>query len=258
MRRIVALILVPLIFFAAGTTHAADSPSAGVVQVFGCHLQDGKTPDNVWGLMDTLAAPSDGAGPTDAAFGLFVWAPYRGATEYDFVFGVLNSDLVMMAEGSSAYASSARGRADSQIWANTVSDCDSAIMTSTQLTDGAIGMTADRSVDAVVETFSCSINEGSNMGDVDDALTYWQSQLSKISSTALGDYEAYKWTPIRGGTGADFVFVGNSPTLQSWATSTSDYDSSSQGQAADERFFKHSSCTNQMWMGYWVVVPEQF
>ena len=257
MRRIFALMLVPLILL-AGTAQAADAPGAGVVQVFGCHLQEGKTPDNVWGLMDALAAPGDGAAPADPAFGLFVWAPYRGATEYDFVFGVLNTDLESMAAGSTAYASSMKGRADNQIWANTVSGCDSAIMATTQLTDGSIGMTADRSVDAVVETFSCTINDGSDMDDVDGALRYWQAQLPKIDSTVLGDYEAYKWTPLRGGTGSDFVFVGNAASLQAWATGTTDYGASSEGQAADERFYKHTSCTNQMWMGYWIVVPEQF
>ena len=257
MRKIVALTVLPLIFL-AGAAKAAEEASAGVVQVFGCHLQEGKTPDNVWGLMDALAAPGDGAGPTDPAFGLFLWAPYRGATEYDFVFGVLNSDLEAMAAASTSYANSARGRADNRIWADTVSSCDSAIMTSTQLADGSIGMEAGRSVDAVVETFSCAINDGSDMDDVDSALSYWQAQLPKIESTALNDYEAYKWTPIRGGTGSDFIFVGNAASLQSWATGTSDYDSSSEGQAADERFFNHSSCTNQMWMGYWIVVPEQF
>jgi hypothetical protein len=246
------------LIFLASTAQAADASPAGVVQVFGCHLQEGKTADNIWGLMDALAAPGDGAGPSDPAFGLFVWAPYRGATEYDFVFGVLNSDLEAMAEGSTTYAGSDKGRADNRIWADTVSGCDSAIMASTQLADGSIGMEADRSVDAVVETFSCTINDGSDMDDVDGALTYWQNQLAKIDSPALDDYEAFKWTPIRGGTGSDLVFVGNSPSLQSWASGTSAYDASSEGQAADERFFKHTSCSNQLWMGYWVVVPEQF
>ena len=257
MKKVVTAIASSLIFL-AGMAQAAEAPPAGIVQVFGCHLQDGKTADNIWGLMDALAAPGDGAGPEDPAFGLFVWAPYRGATEYDFIFGVLNSDLKTMAAGSTAYGGSAKGQADGRLWANTVTGCDSAIMASTQLTDGSIGMTADRSVDAVVETFSCTINDGSDMDDVDAALKFWQGQLPKIGSSALDDYEAYKWTPIRGGTGSDFVFVGNAASLEAWAAGVEAYDGSSEGQAADARFFRHSSCMNQLWMGYWVTVPQQF
>lgn len=257
MRKIVALTILSLTF-PVSYVQAADAPPATVVQVWGCHLQEGKTPANVWALMDALAAPDDGAGPTDPAFGMFLWGPYRGATEYDFVFGVINSDLETMAEGSTAYAGSARGRADGQIWANTVSDCDSVIVASEQLTEGAIGMTADRNVDAVVETFSCMINEGSDMDDVDDSLAYWQAQLPKIGSAVMNEYIGYKWTPIRGGRGEDFIFVGNSKSLQSWAKGTTDYEASAEGQAADERFFEHSTCTSQLWNGYWIVAPEQF
>jgi len=241
-----------------GNAQAEDATPGGIAQVFGCTLNEDQTIDNVWALMDALGSPGDVAAPPDPAFGIFLWAPFRGATPYDFVFGVLNSDLVSMAEGSTAYAASARGQSNGLRFASTVSDCDSVIMTVEELKEATIGMTADRSADATVETFSCTINEGSDMDDVNDALEYWNGQLTQIDSPALDSYGAILWTPYRGGTGSDFVFVGNSPDLKTWAEGSVAYDSSAAGQAADERFFKHSTCTNVMWNGYWIVVPEQF
>ncbi len=243
---------------AAAAVHAAPTP-AQVVQIFGCTLNDGQTADNVWGAMDALSANAAITENSDPAFGLFLWIPYRGATPYDFAFGVLSSDLNTMAAGSTAYAASA-GAAAFGARLGAMGDCVSAIMTSNQISEGknSIGMSADRTPDALVETFSCSINDGSDMDDVDDAVEFWQGQLGKVDSAALNDYQAYVWTAFRGGTGADFVWVGNSPDLGTWAKGESDWMNSSAGQAADERFAKVSTCTNQMWMGYWLVAPKEF
>ena len=242
---------------AAGAVHAAPPP-AQVVQIFGCTLNDGQTQDNVWALTDALTANAATQETPDAAFGLFLWVPYRGATPYDFAFGVLSSDLNSMAAGSASYAASA-GAAAIGARFQTLAGCDSAIMTSDQLSEGTIGMTGgDRTPDAVVETFSCSINDGSDMDDVDAATKFWQGQIGKIDSAALKNYQAYQWTPLRGGTGADFVWVGNYSDLANWAKGTSDYMNSAAGQAADARFERVSTCTSQMWMGYWLVAPKEF
>jgi hypothetical protein len=257
MRKIIALAIISLTFV-FGNAQAEDATPGGIAQVFGCTLQEGKSSDNIWSLMDSLARPGENDASTDPAFGIFFWAPYRSATPYDFVFGVLNSDLVAMAEGSVAYAASAKGQADGMQFENTVSDCDSVIVSVEELKEATIGMTADRTIDAVVETFSCSINEGSDMDDVHGSLDYWKAQLPKIDSAALDKYGALLWTPLRGGTGSDFIFVGNSPDLKTWAEGTMAYDASSAGQAADKRFFQHSTCTSAMWNGYWIVAPEQF
>lgn len=256
MNRLITIALA-LLVFAAGTVHAAPAP-AQVVQIFGCTLNEGQTQDNIWALADALAANSATQENPDDAFGMFVWIPYHGATPYDFAFGVLSSDLNSMAAGSISYQASA-GAAAIGARFQTLAGCDSAIMMSDQLSEGTIGMTAgDRTPDAVVETFSCMINDGSDMDDIDAATKFWQGQLGKIKSAALDDYQAYKWTPLRGGTGSDFVWVGNYSNLTNWAKGTSDYTNSAAGQAADERFAKVSSCTNQMWMGYWLVAPKEF
>ncbi len=238
--------------------HAAPPP-ATVAQVFGCHMKEGQSADNVWALMDGLRANATSRTIADAAFGLFVWVPYRGATEYDFVLGVLNADLNTMAAGSMDYVASAGFQALSARFQALTTGCDSAIMLTDQLSTGKIGMTdGDRTPDAVIETFSCKINAGSTMNQVNETIKFWQAQIPKIDSAALKDYQAYLWTPFRGGTGSDFVWVGNSPDLATWAKGSADYVNSAAGKAADARFDAVSTCTNQMWMGYWVLAPKSF
>ncbi len=241
-----------------GLLQAAEPPPAQVVQIFACNLAEGQTGDNVWALMDALRANNEAQarGPES---GLFVWVPYRGPAEYDFVLGVMSKDLNTMAADSLAYANSPGAAAIGQRF-QTLESCVSGIVMSEQISDGPISMTGgDRVADAVVETFSCKLNEGADMDDVDSAVKFWQGQVEKINSSALNDYLAYLWTPFRGNTGAsDFVWVGNAADLTAWAQGASDYASSAAGQAADERFAAITTCSNQMWMGYWVVAPSNF
>ena len=256
MKTLIATAFAVLAF--AATTVQAAPPPGQVVQIFGCTLNEDQNQDTIWALTDALRANSATQENPDAAFGMFVWIPYRGATPYDFAFGVLSSDLNSMAAGSVAYQASA-GSAAIGARFQTLAGCDSAIMTSDQISEGEIGMTAgDRIPDAVVETFSCDINDGSDMDDWDSAVKFYQAQVKKIDSAALNDYQAYQWTPFRGGTGADMVWVGNSPDLTTWAQGETDYANSAAGAAADERFADVSTCTNNLWMGYWLVVPEEF
>ena len=110
-----------------------------------------------------------------------------------------------MAAGSMAYQASA-GSAAIGARFQTLAGCDSAIMMSDQITEGKIGMTSgDRVPDAVVETFSCDINDGSDMDDWDSAVKFYQDQVGKIKSAALSQNQAYQWTPFRGGTVGDLA-----------------------------------------------------
>jgi hypothetical protein len=114
----------------------------------------------------------------------------------------------------------------------------------------------DRELDAVVETFGCTINEGSDKGDIDDAVDFWNKQVADLNSDALNSYEAYLWTPYRGGTGPmDFMWVGNYQDLATWAQGETDYNASEQGQAAEARFAQVSTCGSALWNGYWIVPP---
>jgi hypothetical protein len=242
-----------LLTLVAGTAHAIQPPGR-VVQAFACNLSPGQTMDDVWALMDALTANSKTMDSPDPANGMFVWMPYRGATPYDFVVGVISSDLEAMAAGSMAYQKSA-GAAAIRARFERFAGCDSGIMMSEQLSEATIGMSGgDRVPDAVVETFRCTINDGSDMGDVDKVVKYWQDQTQATAN----NYLAYMWTPLRGGTDADFFWVGNSPDLATWAKTTADYENSDVGQKINKRFQKVSTCTSQMWMGYWLVTPKDF
>lgn len=231
--------------------HAAEQ----VAQLFACKLQDGKTMENVWALADAFREGMSSLESSDEGSAAFLWTSFRGATPYDYIMGFTNSSLNEMVSGLSRYYSSGIGAGlDAQFGAT--GDCISAIMFSEQIKNGVIGNTGDRELDAVVETFGCTINKGSDMGDINDAAEYWLEQVAELNSEATNKYEAYLWTPYRGGTGEiDFMWVGNYPDHVAWAQGESDYYASKQGKAADARFNKISKCGSSLWNGYWIMPP---
>ena len=61
---------------------------------------------------------------------------------------------------------------------------------SEQIRNGTIGQTGDDQPDAVVETFACNINEGSDMEDVIAAEEYWRGRVDALNSPAVNQFEA--------------------------------------------------------------------
>ncbi len=112
----------------------------------------------------------------------------------------------------------------------------------------------------VVETFSCKYIDGKGAKDLDGAIKFWQAQVAKLNSADLNKYFGAVLTPIKGGSDADFFWLGGSPDLNTFARGQSDYASSEQGQAADARFAKMSRCTSNMYFSeqiYAGAPPEE-
>lgn len=250
MKILLTIAMLSLIAMFAAATQASQ-----VVQAFACTLNDGKSIDNVWALTDAYIANWSKLDQSDEGAGAFLWTPFRGASDYDYIIGFTNSSLNDMVTGLASYYDSGVGAPLDAQFAET-GDCISAIMMSDQIKNGTIGNTADRELDAVVELFACTIDKGSDMDDIEAAERYWRDQVADLGSEATNKFEAYRWVPYRGGTGqADFLWVGNYPDFATWAEGETVYQGSKQGKAADARLEKVSTCTSSMWMGYWVVPP---
>lgn len=225
------------------------------LQLFGCALNDGKSVEDVWSLAENFRAAMPKLNNQDEALGVFVWLPFRGASPYDYIWGVVNTDLLSMQQGLASYYESGVGAEFDQQFGAT-GDCISGIFNSHQVKEGQVGNTADRELDAVVELFGCTINDGSDMDDVHAATKNWQAQVKAINSKALNTYEGFMLTTYRGGTGqSDFIWLGTYPDMATWAQGETDYNGSKQGQDAEAKFAEVSRCTNGLWGGYWVVPP---
>ena len=237
---------------AAAGVHAQE---AQPIQVFACELKDGQTMDNVMSLAEAYRAAWPMMDVADEGSGAFLWTSFREGTPYDYIVGFINSSLVDLTNSLESYYGSGLGAGlDAQFQAT--GDCVSAVVFSEQIKNGNIGQTADDQPDAMVETFACTLNEGSDIDDVIAAEDYWRGRVEALNSPAVNQFEAYRWTHYRGGTGqSDFTWVGNYPDMATWAQGETDWLGSKEGQAADERIARVSTCVTGLWLGYWIVPP---
>ncbi len=120
-----------------------------------------------------------------------------------------------------------------------------------------VGQVQAEETPPIVETFSCSLNSGSDASDVQSAVDYWKQQVKKIDNEALNQYAAWMVTPIRSPLPYNFYWLGASPNLNTWADGGAAYAASSEGQAAQARFEKISTCTSQVWSSEQVMGPEE-
>lgn len=246
------LVTATILALCASGAYAQDTQP---IQIFACKLNHGKTMSNVMALAEAYRSAWPMLNNRDEGAGAFVWTSFREASPYDYIVGFINSSLKDMVAGLQNYYGSGLGAGLDARFTDT-GDCISAIVFSEQIKDGVIGQTADDQPDAVVETFSCNFNDDADMDDVVAAEEYWRNQVADLNSDAVNKFEAYRWTPYRGGTGqADFMWVGNYPDLDTWALGEEAYQASKQGQAADERLQKVSTCISGLWAGYWIVPP---
>ena len=94
----------------------------------------------------------------------------------------------------------------------------------------------------IIEGFGCTFLEGKGMDDLNDAVEFYQSTISRIKSPEFHKMGSVLWLPYRGSGGVDFVWINNNVTLSEWGKATAAYDSSKEGQAADAKFAEMSTC----------------
>ncbi|MCZ6460402.1 MAG: hypothetical protein O6766_13700 [Gammaproteobacteria bacterium] len=225
-----------------------------VLQLFACNFAEGKNVENLWETIDTLKSLDSGAASDEAA-GSFIWLPFRSGMGYDYIWGILNSDLKSMARGEEAFVSSGNARIMGPRFA-ALGDCISSINLTEPIKTGVIGTGEDRNSDAVVETFTCNHINGADMDDVRKATDFWKTQIDKMGSAAFESYDAVLMLPFRGGSGDwDWAWIGASPNLMNFAETSEDYLASAGGAAADARFAAISRCKSALWQGYWINTP---
>lgn len=238
---------------------AEDDAATGVLQLFTCSFAPGKTAENVWQVLEMAretSGPYDESDPAaDPGFGLFVWFPYRGSTGYDFVWGLTHTDLDAMMRGQMDWIAEGNQALMGPRF-EALGDCNATISMTEQIKAGELGIGEDRQLDAMVETFACTLTDGADMDDVRSATDFWSAQIDRIDSPQLDRYQANLVMPLRGQTGEwDFGWLGTSPDPMTWAEGLTDYLSSREGQAADDRFARISRCNSALWAGYWVMTP---
>jgi hypothetical protein len=238
---------------------AAEPPDNMLVQLYACNLSEGKNSEDMWSELNKFGAHLSTMqnSKVDRNSGSFVWIPMIGATSYDFVLGFAATDFASVGNGMSEYMSHPDTPARELSFERITDKCVSAVMQTQRLRMGApIGNKADGTPAGIVDTYQCTLNDRKDMDDVAKYNSEWVTTVDGMGEGAQ-QYGAQLWVPVLGGTGtSDYVFVGTTPDLKSYMNAYGTYLSSEEGLDLEAKGDKISTCLNNSWLGYWLVVPE--
>jgi len=235
---LIALCFVP-------TALAAGTP---IVEVFGCKLQAGKTMADFDRAAAAWAAQADKL-PANASYFAAVLKPYRGATTYDVVWIGSNPSMDDWAKaGVAGMASPSETAALAGIEA--VVSCGSGLFAETTLYDGLKEKPGD--VDAVIESFVCSVNPGKTMKDVD---AYDAALISASKALKLSTYSQYRYSPLYDARDVQVAYLIVNDDLEAFAKGFDVWMNSREGQAANAIAASALSCDAALWLGHVIHQP---
>jgi hypothetical protein len=224
---------------------AAGSP---IVEVFGCKLKEGRTMADFDRATAAWAAQADKL-PANASYFAAILKPYRGATMYDVVWIGSNPSMDDWAKaGVAGMASSSEMSALAGIEA--VTSCESGLFAETTLYEGLKEKPGD--VDALIESFVCSIKPGKTMKDVD---AYDAALISASKALKLSTYSEYRYSPLYDRRDVQVAYLIVNDDLEAFAKGFDVWMNSKEGQAANAAADSALSCDAALWLGHVIHQP---
>jgi hypothetical protein len=244
------LVLATSLLFLTCAATAAETPPA--VQIFACNFLDGKDVADLDEATDFFKAQIAKIGSADlTAYEAFVWEPYVGRTDYDFLWFGAHANLNTLVRAQAALDDSAEGQA-----ANTKFDaivkCDSAIAFSEVIYDGEGEPVSDGQ--ALLESYVCQLRQGKTLDDARAVVKDWSALMETLPST--GSLTALMRHPFIANTPIDLSYVLVHDDLTQFGQRTTDYQNAG-GDKLDARFDEVHNCESSLWTGRRVVTAPE-
>jgi len=227
---------------------AALAASTPIVEVFGCKLKEGRTMADFDRAAAAWAAQADKL-PANASYFAAILKPYRGATMYDVVWIGSNPTMDDWANaGVAGMASASETAALAGIEA--VTSCESGLFAETTLYDGLKEKPGD--VDAVIESFVCSLKPGKTMKDAD---AYDAAVVNGSKALKLSTYSQYRYAPLYDRRDVQVAYLIVNDDLEAFAKGFDAWNDSKEGQAANAAAASALSCDAALWLGHVIHQP---
>ena len=162
-----------------GMAFAQETPPA--TQIFLCNFLDGKDMadvDEATEFFNKQIAKIDS--PDLNAYQAFLWEPYVGRTDYDFLWFGAHANLNALARAQSALEGSKEGEAAGEEFDDVVK-CDSAIALTEVIYDGEGDPVSDG--EALLESFVCQLRKGKTLDDARAVLKDWSALIATLPTT---------------------------------------------------------------------------
>lgn len=220
----------------------ADEETPAVAELFACTYLDGKDWSDVEKVAKSYNAVLKRLGNGLEELRSYAWTPYRGNVPFDFLWSTNSPNLNEMARRSMIYDASEEGQAADALW-ETVVDCQSGLVFQEVILEAKTQ--PDLSKGYIIESYTCSIKPGKDMGDIRKAIKTWHAYVTKIGN----DGPVVMRTLRVGNYPFDLAYFIVHQDLAAYASSSTNYLTSKGAKATQDAFDAVQTCSGTLWRG---------
>ena len=248
--RMLPLLLILSLAF-GGPLLAEETPMIG--EVFLCKFHDGKDWNDLDVAIDVYneAVRQAGIEPINE----FVWRPFRGQSEFDFLWTAYSDNLNAWGRGVTGYRASPAGAVADAMFAS-MSSCDSVMTFVEQIYDSEAVAAANREAgqELVIEAYVCSFRDGKTQADLQAAVDAWHAYVTDLGLPM----DVYRRDPLFGTLpDTDVAFMGVHPDIQTFAATSTAYNTDPRGAEVQAGFGVVQRCGSSLWMSRQVSPPTE-
>ncbi len=244
-----AILVIALLAF---TAPIAAEETATVGEAFLCTFHEGKGWDDLGIAIDVYNDAVARSGIQTPA-NEFIWRPLRSQVEFDFLWAAYTENMSAWGRNMAAYLESEGGSLADAVF-DSVIECESA-MAFVELiydSDGHQQASRDSRNPNALESYACSLNEGKTWADLMAATELWHGYVTKLGIPM----DTYRRTPLIGNTPEiDVLYFAVHPNLQSFADSTTKYQTGAGMAEVEEALAAVQTCRSSLWTS-WQVSPR--
>jgi hypothetical protein len=246
MKRAITFLVSVLLSVTAFAASAAETGPVG--EVFLCKFTPGKTMADFEAATAAFNKAADGVDAYKSYFAATL-VPFRTDAPVDVVWLGSFPTLTAFARGSDA--SMSKPMQASLAGFDAVMTCQSGLYFTSRLHDALPDEKDD--IDTVVEAFSCKLNEGMTMADLEEPHRLYKEAVKAMAKAdpKTAQFLMVEWDRWLANDPDEVTYFQVNDDMESFARSESAYYTSAEGKAAEAAWGKVVNCHNNgLWLGH--------
>ena len=248
MTKLITLLLVGGVLAPFQASAADTGP---VAEIFACNLNEGKDWDDFLEVNAFFGEQVKKIGGAADDFNAYVWRPFRGSVEIDYLWAGYFDNLGALADSWAAMEGTKENAAAEARW-DELETCRSALTTVEQIYDSE-DVPSGNSDTAFIESFRCNLQPGKSLADVRAVIEVWHEHVSAVDKP----FDVFMRTPLVSGSDFDHSYFVVHEGFAEYGANISAYNTHPGTAGIDAMLDEVQDCTNALWRSQRAYVRDE-
>jgi hypothetical protein len=230
---------------------AAGADTGTVAELFDCTFKDGKA----WADWERVTASHfdtvRAIGGDVANLTTYIWRPFRGDAEVDYVWAAYGAHVRGLANAWSGYYGSGRSEAVDRQWEE-IESCQSRVISVEQIFDSPDYPAAGAGREGFAEVYRCQLRPGKTLTDLRAAISVWHDHVQRLGIP----FDVYLHLPLISEQDDDHGYLVAHGSMAAFGTNASRYLTHPDTAALTTMLAEVQRCRTSLWRTELIYRPE--